>query len=442
MKKNIKKLLRQAEEPARISKKLHSFYRGKIEIIPKCRIKDFNDFSYWYTPGVAKVCKEIYNDPELVREYTNKWNTIAIVTDGSRVLGLGDIGPEAGLPVMEGKALLFKYLGGVDAFPVCLDTKDRDTFISAAKLLQPSFGGINLEDIEQPKCFPILSRLRKECRIPVWHDDQQGTALVTLAGLINALKIVGKKISNVKIALIGAGAANICIARLLMLYGANPGKIVMTDSRGTLHRGRKELRKKYKEKWEMCLKTNRENITGWIPESMENADVVIALSRPGPGVIRKEWIRSMAKKPIVFACANPTPEIWPWEAKEAGAAVFATGRSDFANQVNNSLGFPGVFRGTLDVNAVTITDEMCLEAASELARCAKKLSPSNILPNMDDWDVYPRVASAVGMKAISQKVAQRKVSRSKLYNDARQIISRSRLITKTMMRKGLIKKAR
>ncbi|OGS23538.1 MAG: malate dehydrogenase [Elusimicrobia bacterium RIFOXYB2_FULL_50_12] len=441
--KDEKKLLRMAEEPSRLSRKYHPIYRGKIEIVPKCRIKDFNDFALWYTPGVAAVCKDIRQTPELVYEYTNKWNSVAIVSDGTRVLGLGDIGPEAGLPVMEGKALLFKYLGGVDAFPLCLGTKDMETIISTVKVLQPSFGGINLEDIEQPKCFPVLNRLRSECSIPVWHDDQQGTALVTLAGLINALKIAKKSISRARITLVGAGAANICIARLLMSYGANPGNIIMTDSRGTLHRGRTELKNTHPEKWDMCVKTNREGIEGAIPDALCGADVVIALSTPGPGIIRGEWIKAMAPKAIVFACANPVPEIWPWEAKEAGALVVATGRSDFPNQVNNSLGFPGVFRGTLDVRAQTITDDMCITAAVELSKCIKssQLSPDRILPAMDDPDVAPRVAAAVGIKAIEQKIAGKKLSRLSLYHNAKQLITRSRAITTMMMKKNLIKKA-
>ncbi|MBN1822788.1 MAG: NADP-dependent malic enzyme [Endomicrobiales bacterium] len=441
--RNVKKLLKSAQKPSLDARKLHPFYRGKIEVVPKCRIRDFSDFAIWYTPGVAAVCKDIQANPELAYEYTNKWNTVAIVTDGSRVLGLGDIGPEAGLPVMEGKALLFKYLGGVDAFPVCLDSKEIGDIISTVKLIQPSFGGINLEDIEQPKCFPVLSRLKSECRIPVWHDDQQGTALVTLAGFINALKVVGKRIDRVNVALVGAGAANICIARLLMLYGADPGRIVMTDSKGILNRSRTELAAYYPEKWQMCQDTNFENRSGGIAEALEGSDAVVALSASGPGVIKKEWIRKMAPKPIVFVCANPVPEIWPWEAKDAGAAVVATGRSDFANQVNNSLGFPGVFRGTLDVRARTITDEMCMTAADELAKCisGSKLRPDRILPTMDDWEVYPRVAAAVGIKAISQKVADRKISYARIYDQAKDIIKRSRAITTMMMKKGLIKKS-
>ena len=442
MEKNVEKLLKSAEEPSHQAKKLHPFYRGKIEIVPKCRVRDINDFAIWYTPGVAEVCKEIHANPELAYEYTNKWNSVAVVSDGTRVLGLGDIGPEAGLPVMEGKALIFKYLGGVDAFPICLGTKDAQKIIETVKILQPSFGGINLEDIEQPKCFPILNTLRKECNIPVWHDDQQGTALVTLAGLINALKVVGKKIENLKILLVGAGAANIRIAKLLMLFGANPGRIIMTDSKGTLTKDRTELKTTHPEKWEMCEQTNAENIKGSISEAIENADAVIALSTPGPGIIRKEWITKMAKGSIVFACANPVPEIWPWEALDAGAAVVATGRSDFPNQVNNSLGFPGVFRGTLDVRANTITDEMCIAAAVELANCNKNIKPGRILPTMDDWEVHPRVAAAVGAKAVEQKIAGKNMSWDDIYSQAKEIIKRSRAITQVMMKKGFIKKAK
>ena len=332
-----KELLAKASQPAEEAMKLHPFYRGKIKIVPKCCVRNFADFAIWYTPGVAAPCKAISRDKSLVYMYTNKWNNVAVVSDGTRVLGLGDIGPEAALPVMEGKALLFKYLGGVDAIPICLDTKDVEEFIHTVKLLQPAFGGINLEDIAQPKCFEILGRLREECEIPVWHDDQQGTAAVTLAGLINSLKIVGKKMEKVKIAMVGAGAANISIARLIIAYGANPKNIIMCDSKGALHKNRRELRKTHKEKWEICQKTNAEGRTGHIPEVMEGMDVLIALSQPGPGVVKKEWVARMAPDPIVFACANPVPEIWPWEAKEAGARVVATGRSDFPNQVNNCL---------------------------------------------------------------------------------------------------------
>ncbi len=436
-------LLRKAEKPGKDAMRLHPFYRGKLEVVPKCAIRDFKDFSIWYTPGVAEPCRDIKNHPEKVLEHTNKGNYVAVVSDGTRVLGLGDIGPYAGLPVMEGKAILFKYLGGVDAFPIMLKTKDPDEFIQAVKWIEPTFGGINLEDISKPKCFYILERLRKEMPIPVWHDDQQGTAAVTLAGLINALKFVGKKIDQVKIAMIGAGAANIAIARVLFAAGVDPKKVIMTDSKGILHKereDRKVLQEKYKEKWDICLKTNEEGIKGGIPEAMRGADVMIALSKSGPGVIKKEWIRQMAKDPIVFPCANPIPEIWPWEAKEAGAVIVATGRTDFPNQVNNSLGFPGIFRGTLDVEATTITDEMCIAAAYELAKTAEDngLREDYIIPTMDEWEVYPREAVAVGMKAIEQGVARKRYTREELFKKAEETIKRAREETKYLMKEGFI----
>ncbi|NPV78861.1 MAG: NADP-dependent malic enzyme [Firmicutes bacterium] len=433
-------MLARAQKPAKEAMRLHPFYKGKIEITPKGCIRDMRDFAIWYTPGVAEPCKAIKDDKELVYEYTNKWNTVAVVTDGTRVLGLGDIGPEAGLPVMEGKAMLFKYLGGVDAFPICLDTRDPEEIISAIKWLQPSFGGINLEDFEQPKCFYLLERLREEMQIPVWHDDQQGTAAVTLAGLFNALKIVGKRLSDVRITLVGAGAANICIARMIIAAGAEPGNIIMCDSRGTLHPGRTELMETNKEKWEMCLRTNARHLAGQIPEAMKGADVVIALSKPGPDTLKKEWIAEMAADAIVFACANPVPEIWPWEAKEAGARIVATGRSDFPNQVNNSLGFPGIFRGALDVRAKTITDEMCIAAAMELAKCAEDrgINEEYLIPTMDEWEVYPRVAVAVGLKAVEQGIARIALGRDELYDKAVSMIRRSRETTRMLMDGGII----
>jgi malate dehydrogenase (oxaloacetate-decarboxylating) len=437
-----RRLLGVAYEPSRIAKKLHPFYRGKIEIVSKCRIKNFDDFSVWYSPGVAEVCKDISKEPELVYEYTNKWNSVAVVSDGTRVLGLGNIGPEAGMPVMEGKSLLYKYLGGVDAYPICLGTIDENEIIRTVKILQPSFGGVNLEDIEQPKCFSVLDTLRKECNIPVWHDDQQGTAIVTLAGLINALKIVSKKIDKIKITMVGAGAANICIYKLLSLYGANPANIILVDLHGVINKNRSDLTL-HSEKWKTAMNTNINNLDGGIKEAMENADVVIALSTPGPDVIKKEWIETMAKNPIIFACANPVPEIWPWEAKEAGAAVVATGRGDFPNQVNNSLGFPGVFRGVLDVRASTITDSMCITAALGLASCIadNKIRSDKILPSMDDWEIFPKIAAAIGVKAIEEKIANKKLSYDEIFNNAKMIIKRSRAITKTMMEKGYIKSA-
>jgi len=440
---NVEELLKKAHKPMELAPKMHSFYKGKLESMPKVAIRDFHDFDIWYTPGVSAPCKEIEKNKELVYEYTNKWNTVAVISDGTRVLGLGDIGPEAALPVMEGKSILFKYLGGVDAFPLCLDTKDSDKFIETVKILQPSLGGVNLEDISQPKCFYILERLREECHIPVWHDDQQGTAAVTLAGLINALKIVGKKISDVKIVFMGAGAANIRIADIIFKAGADSSRCIMVDSKGTLHEGRKDISEnpELKEKWRMCKLTNGNNIEGQIWDVINGADVLIALSKPGPGTIKKEWISKMAKDSIVFACANPIPEIWPWEAKEAGVRIFATGRSDFPNQVNNSLGFPGIFRGALDVRAKTITDEMCIAAAEELAKTAEDrgLKEDYIIPTMDEWEVFPREATAVGMKAIEQGIAGIKYSRDGLYKKAETIIRLSREKTKFMMKEGFIK---
>ena len=436
-------LLAKAKKPAQDAMKLHPFYKGKVQIMSKCTIRDFNDFAIWYTPGVAAPCRAIQADPELVYEYTNKANCIAIVSDGTRVLGLGDIGPEAGLPVMEGKALLFKYLGGVDAVPICLGTKDPDEFIHAVKLLEPSFGGINLEDISQPKCFRILDTLRAEMDIPVWHDDQQGTATVLLAGLINALKIVGKEMGKIKIAMVGVGAANVATYRLLKASGVDLGGIVACDSRGALHPGRgdiEERQEEFADKWRICNETNAEQIVGGIAEAMRGADVMIAFSRPGPGTIKPEWVAGMAKDAMVFPCANPIPEIWPWEAKEAGARIVGTGRSDFPNQLNNSLGFPGIFRGTLDVRAKTITDEMALAAAHELAKCAEErgIDEENIAPNMDEWEVYPREAVAAAMKAQEQGIARLSKTREQLYEEASVIIRQAREATQCLMREGFI----
>ncbi|RLG43369.1 MAG: malate dehydrogenase, partial [Thermoproteota archaeon] len=285
--KTVEELLRKAELPSKLAMKYHPFYKGKIEVISKCVVRDMSDFAIWYTPGVAEPCKAIAKDKELVYEYTNKWNTVAVVSDGTRVLGLGDIGPEAAMPVMEGKALLFKYLGGVDAFPICLDTKDPDEIITAVKWIQPSFGGINLEDIAKPKCFYILDTLRKELEIPVWHDDQQGTAAITLAGLINALIIVGKKMSDILIAMVGAGAANVAIYRLLKAAGVKPENVFMVDRKGILHKNREdisELKEREPIKWQICMESNGEGRTGGIAEAMKGVDVVIAASKPGPGV--------------------------------------------------------------------------------------------------------------------------------------------------------------
>jgi len=327
--------------------------------------------------------------------------------------------------------------------PICLDTKDPDEIIQAVKWLQPSFGGINLEDFASPKCFYILDTLRKEMAIPVWHDDQQGTAAVTLAGLVNALKVVGKRKEEVNLAVIGAGASNVAVARVLFADGFKPENTIVVDSKAILHTGRADLEEKQAEnpyKWDLCQRTNPEGRTGGIAEALKGADVCIALSKSGPDTIKPEWIKVMAKDAIVFACANPIPEIWPWEAKEAGARIVATGRSDFPNQVNNSLGFPGIFRGALDVKARTITDEMCITAAYELAKCAEDrgIDEDNIASTMAEWEVYIREAVAVGLKAIEQGVAREKASREELTKRAEAMIKTARETTALLMKEGYI----
>jgi malate dehydrogenase (oxaloacetate-decarboxylating) len=436
-------LLARAKKPAEDAMRLHPFYRGKVQVLPKCPIRNLGDFAVWYTPGVAAPCRAIQAQPDLVYEHTNKANSIAIITDGTRVLGLGDIGPEAGLPVMEGKALLFKYLGGVDAVPLCLQTKDPDEFVRTVQLLEPSFGGINLEDIAQPKCFRILDTLRPRMNIPVWHDDQQGTATVLLAGLLNALKVVAKEINRIRIALIGMGAANVATYRLLRSSGIDPARVVACDSKGTLHQGRGDIEQRqdeFADKWRVCRETNAGGVVGGIAEALRGADVCIAFSRPDPDLIRPEWVRSMARKAIVFACANPVPEIWPWDARESGARVVGTGRSDFPNQVNNSLGFPAIFRGALDVRARTITDEMALAAAHELARCAEErgLHEESIVPRMDEWEVFPRVAVATALAAQEQGVARVVKTREQLHEEAVRKIGEARRATQLLMREGVI----
>jgi malate dehydrogenase (oxaloacetate-decarboxylating) len=441
-KMSVEAALKKAYEPARLAMIYHPFYEGKIEIVPKCAVWDFNAFAIWYTPGVAEPCKAINKDKDLSYIHTNRWNTVAVISDGTRVLGLGDIGPEAGMPVMEGKSLLFKYLGGVDAYPLCLGTKDPDKIIETVKILQPSLGGVNLEDISQPKCFYVLERLRAECDIPVWHDDQQGTGTIVAAGAINAAKVVGKKPSEMKATFIGAGAANIAISRIMHLAGFKWANMVMCDSKGTLNLNRcDEVRAEYKEKLFMCENSNKEQVVGGPAEAMKGADILVAASKPGPGTVKPEWIKGMADDSIVFATANPIPEIWPWEALDAGAKVVATGRSDFPNQVNNSLGFPGIFRGTLDVKARTISDTMCVAAVMEIAKTAEDngINQNYIVPTMDEWEVFPREAAAVGMAAINEGVARVKATRQELYEKAERIIGRARKQTKMLMKTGFIR---
>jgi len=435
-------LLARAARPAKIAVPYHKFYGGKVQVMPKCAIRGLSDFDFWYTPGVAEPCKLIKENKDASFEYTNRWNYAAVVSDGSRVLGLGKIGPEAGLPVMEGKALLFKYLGGVDAFPLVISAQDPDEIIKFLEWIQPSFGAINLEDIETPKCFYILEESRKRLEIPVWHDDQQGTATVVLAGLINALKLVGKKLSEVSLAMIGAGAANIKVADVLELAGAKPENFVFVDIKGVLTPSRRDIIEVEKNpwKWKWALRSNVEGVTGGIPDAMKGADVVIGMSSPGPGVIKPEWFKLMADDAIAFLCANPIPEAWPWEAKEAGIKIVGTGRSDFPNQINNSLGFPAIFRGVLDVRAKTVTDEMCVAAAMEIANFAEErgISENNIIPKMTEWEVYPREAVACALKSIEQGVARIKLSRQELWERAVTATKQVRESVEILMKHGLI----
>ncbi len=440
---SAEEMKRRAEIPAQKAPAWHAFYRGKIETTLKCAVTRMDDFGIWYTPGVAAPCREIEQDQRKVFDYTNKANTVAVVSDGSRVLGLGNIGPLAGLPVMEGKSLLFKYLGGVGAFPIMLDTQDPDEIIQAVKWIAPGFGGVNLEDFASPKCFYILDRLREELDIPVWHDDQQGTAAITLAGVINGLKLVGKDMGRVTYCVVGTGSANIAFVRILLSAGVPAGNVIMVDSKGILHPGRGDLEKnkdKNPYKWHYAQVTNAEHRTGDMAAAIAGSDVLIAASKPGPGTIKKEWLRAMNPDAIAFFMANPVPEIWPWEAKEAGVRIVGTGRSDFPNQVNNSIGFPGIFRGTLDVFAKTITDEMAIAAAYAIAETAeaKGIHDEYIVPTMMETEVFVNEAVAVGMKAIEQGVARRILTADELRQEAEERIHRAQQETKILMKAGHI----
>ena len=381
--------------------KQHEEWAGKIEVISRAKIETPEDLSVAYTPGVAEPCVEISKDVDLSYKYTRRGNMVAVVTDGTAVLGLGDIGPEAGMPVMEGKCALFKTFADVDAFPLCVRSKDVDDIVKTVSLLAGSFGGINLEDISAPRCFEIEKRLKECCDIPVFHDDQHGTAVITLAGMINALKIVGKKIEDIKIVTSGAGAAGIAIIRLLMSMGLK--NVIMTDRHGAIYEGRDYLNP---IKEEMAKITNFNHEKGTLAEVIKGADVFIGVS--APGTLTQDMVRSMAKDPIIFACANPTPEIFPDEAKAAGAAVVSTGRSDFPNQVNNVLCFPGIFRGALDVRASDINDEMKVAAAYAIAGLVsdEELNPEYILPAAFDPRVKDAVAKATAEAAVKSGVAR------------------------------------
>ena len=384
------------------SLKLHEENRGKIEVISKTKVKDMHDLAVVYTPGVAEPCRKIHQDTSLVYKYTNKGNMVAVVSDGTAVLGLGDIGPEAALPVMEGKAVLFKHFAGIDAFPICLDSKDPDKIVEAVTLIAPTFGGINLEDISAPRCFEIENRLKKILDIPVFHDDQHGTAVIVLSGLLNALKIVGKDIKKIKITVNGAGAAAIAVLKFLMSAGVK--NAILCDSKGIIYEGRKENMNPVKE--EMAKITNQDKIKGTLADAIVGADVFLGLSVAG--ALKPEMVKTMASDSIIFAMANPTPEIMPDEAKKAGARIIATGRSDFPNQVNNCLGFPGIFKGALKVRASQINEEMKMAASHALASLISEedLNKGIIIANAFDPRVVKVESEAVAQAAIKSGVAR------------------------------------
>lgn len=387
---------------AKESLRMHAEWKGKIEIVNKVNVTTKDDMSLAYTPGVAQPCLEIQKDINKSYELTGRHNLCLVVTDGTAVLGLGDIGPEAGMPVMEGKCVLFKAFGGVDAIPMCIRSKDVDEIVNTIYMISGSFGGVNLEDIAAPRCFQIERKLKEKCDIPIFHDDQHGTAVITLAGLTNALKVVGKKLEEVKIAVNGAGAAAIAITKLLISAGATD--VTLCDRTGTVYKGREKGMNWIKE--EMAEVTNPRNIQGTLTDAICGADVFIGVSAPGS--VTQDMVRSMAKDPIIFACANPTPEIFPEDAKAAGAAVISTGRSDYPNQINNVLAFPGIFRGTFDVRASDINEEMKVAAAKALANLIsdEELSADCIIPAAFDPRVGPAVAKAVAQAARDTGVAR------------------------------------
>ncbi|WML53099.1 malic enzyme-like NAD(P)-binding protein [Neobacillus sp. PS3-12] len=390
--------------------KLHKENRGKLGVHSKVQVNNAQDLSLAYSPGVAEPCMDIYQDENKVYDYTMKGNLVAVVSDGTAVLGLGNIGPKAAMPVMEGKALLFKSFADVDAFPICLDTTDPDKIVEVVKLMEPTFGGINLEDIAAPQCFEIEERLRKICNIPVFHDDQHGTAIVTAAGLINALKLVDKKIEEIRVVANGSGAAGVAIVKLLLNMGVKD--VILCDTKGIIYEGRPIGMNRFKE--EMAKITNKEQKQGTLSDALVGADVFVGVS--AAGAVTKEMVRTMNPNAIIFAMANPIPEIMPEEAKEAGALVIGTGRSDFPNQVNNVLAFPGIFRGALDVSAKEINEEMKLAAVYAIAGLIAddELTPDYVIPDPFDPRVAAHVAAAVAQAAMETGVAQRSVNTNKV----------------------------
>ena len=401
--------------------KLHRDNRGKIEVTSKVQVKDRRGLSLAYTPGVAEPCREIHKDPDKVYEYTSKGNMVAVVTDGTAVLGLGNIGASAALPVMEGKAVLFKAFAGVDAFPICLDTADMDRIVETVALMEPSFGGVNLEDIAAPACFEIERRLKERLSVPVFHDDQHGTAIIVLAALINALKITGKQLEDLKVVINGVGAAGVAIGKIVLRAGA--GDLIMCDSRGIIYSGRTEGMNPAKE--EMAGLTNKDNKKGSLADALAGADVFIGVS--SANLVSADMIKGMNSDPIVFALANPVPEIDPDVAKEAGARIVGTGRSDYPNQINNVLAFPGVFRGALDVRATDINEEMKLAAAYALAGVVaeEELNADYIIPKPFDPRVAPAVAEAVARAAMDSGVARVKVDPEKIAQRTKEMLEKT-----------------
>ncbi|SMQ86983.1 malate dehydrogenase (oxaloacetate-decarboxylating) [Bacillus sp. OV166] len=394
------------------SLEMHKKNKGKLGIYSKVEVRNGRDLSLAYSPGVAEPCIEIYQDEEKVYDYTSKGNLVAVVSDGTAVLGLGNIGPKAAMPVMEGKALLFKSFADVDAFPICLDTTDTDKIVEMVQLLEPTFGGVNLEDIAAPQCFEIEDRLRKSCNIPVFHDDQHGTAIVTAAGLINALKLVDKNIEDIRVVANGAGAAGVAVVKLLLNMGVKD--VILCDTNGIIYEGRSVGMNSFKD--EMARITNKEHKKGTLSDALVEADVFVGVS--AAGAVTQEMVRSMRHSPIIFAMANPVPEIMPIDAKEAGAFVVGTGRSDFPNQINNVLAFPGIFRGALDVHAKAINEEMKLAAVYAIAELISEedLNPEYVIPDPFDPRVAAHVASAVAKAAMETGVSQRNVNTEEIKN--------------------------
>jgi malate dehydrogenase (oxaloacetate-decarboxylating) len=431
----------------RLSIAAHDFYGGKMQTVPKCGLWGFNWFNVWYTPGVSAVSTAIRDANDRSFALSNRGNLVAVVSDSTRVLGDGDCTPAGGLGVMEGKAFLMKYLGGVDATALCVDSRGKDgrndpeKLIEFVKMVQHSFGAVNLEDISQPNCFRVLDELREACDIPVWHDDAQGTACVTLAGLLNALKLAGKRLGDARIVLFGAGASNTTIARLILADGGDPDRLCLFDTKGGLHAGRKDIESDPRayRKWELCQTTNPQRLAS-LPEALKGADVLIALSTPGPDTVRREWVRSMAPGSIVFACANPVPEIWPYAAKEEGAFIVATGRGDFPNQVNNSVCFPGLLKGALLVRARKITDDMAIRCAHSIADFAERrgITPDDITARMDETEVFAIEAADVAQAAAAGGVARTPLPREEVYGRAKTDILASRKLVDDLQRLGHI----